>query len=234
MCSLDPRLASGHIGWVGHDGHETPAGVGGFAGAGSNPAQMLGPFLGKAAAIRVRDGVLSYPAVFTAAAKERRGGCIPTGGMLRAPADSWWATRLEFPYPLPPVDRTHVFVSRRWPPRRSSPTRCAPNRVGWQLLGRLLPPAVQNAHAHAPHSDPLDDPRLLEAVCLSLRFFPALSIARSVLFGVKSFPGEPGDGWATPIGVELDSRLVAAPDESALTGRLESSHFCGYGAVWFV
>jgi flavin-dependent dehydrogenase len=43
----------------------------------------------------------------------------------------------------------------------------------------------------------LDDPRLVEAVCLSLRIFPGSAIARSVLFGANSFPGEPREGRAT-------------------------------------
>ena len=42
----------------------------------------------------------------------------------------------------------------------------------------------------------LDDPRLVEAVCLSLRFFPAKSIARGVLFGAHSFPGDAGETQA--------------------------------------
>ena len=43
----------------------------------------------------------------------------------------------------------------------------------------------------------LDDPRLVEVVCLSLRIFPASAIARALLFGPNSFPGEPTDTRAT-------------------------------------
>ena len=83
MCFLDPRLAPGYIGWVAHDGHETHIGVGGLAGTLRACAQPLGIFRRKAAAILARHGVLDDTAALIAAGSERRGGCIPIGGMLR-------------------------------------------------------------------------------------------------------------------------------------------------------
>lgn len=134
MCFLDPRFAPGYIGWVAHDGHETHVGVGGLAGR-IEPTQMLGAFLKRAAAILVRDGVVRDEAVFTAAGKERRGGCMPVGGMLRRIAGTRGllvGDAAGAPLPLTGADWIRAFASRPSLQRRSSTTWYATTNACWQ------------------------------------------------------------------------------------------------------
>jgi flavin-dependent dehydrogenase len=81
------------------------------------------------------------------------------------------------------------------------------SRFTWRFLMRRLLTAF-------------DDPRLIEVVCLSLRVFPAKSIARTVLFGAHSFPDEPGDVQAAArLARPRHGETCLTPDESALTSR---------------
>jgi 2-polyprenyl-6-methoxyphenol hydroxylase-like FAD-dependent oxidoreductase len=81
------------------------------------------------------------------------------------------------------------------------------SRFTWRFLMRRLLTAF-------------DDPRLIEVVCLSLRVFPAKSIARTVLFGAHSFPDEPGDVQAAArFARPGHGETCLTPDESALTSR---------------
>jgi len=200
MCFLDPRLAPGYIGWVAHDGHETHVGVGGLAGR-FDPAQTLREFLGKAAAILAQDRALGDPSAFTAAGNERRGGCIPIGGMLRRIAgtrgllvgDAAGAPSPLTAGGLDPCFRLstvaagaivdHLVRDDQGLLEAYSGDCFRPRFMSRLFMRRLL--------------TALDDPRGLEAVCLSLRIFPASSIARAVLFGRNSFPGEPTEAQAT-------------------------------------
>lgn len=199
MCFLDPRLAPGYIGWVAHDGHETHVGVGGVAGR-IDQTQMLEPFLRKAAAILARDGVLGDQAVFTAAGKERRGGCIPIGGMLRRVAGTRGllvGDAAGAPSPLTgggldPCFRlsavaTEAIVDHLIYDDQSLLATYTGDQFRPRFTSRLLMRRMLTA---------FNDPRLVEAVCLSLRIFPASSIARTVLFGANSFPGGPGETQA--------------------------------------
>jgi len=200
MCFLDPRLAPGYIGWVAHDGHETHVGVGGLAGR-FDPAQTLGEFLGKAAATLARDGVLGDPAAFTAVGMERRGGCIPIGGMLRRIAgtrgllvgDAAGAPSPLTAGGLDPCFRlstvaTEAIVDHLVRDDQGLLETYSGDRFRPRFASRLIMRRLLTA---------LDDPRVLEAVCVSLRIFPASSIARAVFFGANSFPGEPCEGRAT-------------------------------------
>jgi flavin-dependent dehydrogenase len=200
MCFLDPRLAPGYIGWVACDGRETHVGVGGLAGR-FEPAEMLGAFLGKAAATLARDGVLGDPAAFTAVGRERRGGCIPIGGMLRRIAgtrgllvgDAAGAPSPLTAGGLDPCFRlstvaTEAIVDHLVRDDQDLLAAYSGDRFRPRFTSRLLMRRLLTS---------LDDPRLVEAVCLSLRIFPGSAIARSVLFGANSFPGEPREGRAT-------------------------------------
>jgi flavin-dependent dehydrogenase len=199
MCFLDPHLAPGYIGWVAHDGCETHVGVGGLAGR-FEPGQTLGPFLRKAAAILARDGVLGDTTAFARAEAERRGGCIPIGGMLRRVAgtrgllvgDAAGAPSPLTAGGLDPCFRLtavaaeaivdHLVRDDQTLLATYSGARFRPRFTSRLLMRRLL--------------TSLENPLVVEAVCLSLRLSPGSSIARAVLFGAHSFPGDTDEAQA--------------------------------------
>ena len=200
MCFLDPRLAPGYIGWVAYDGHEAHVGVGGLAGR-FDPAPGLGKFLGKAAAQLARDRVLSDPATFSAVGGQSRGGCIPVGGMLRRIActrgllvgDAAGAPSPLTAGGLDPCFRlsavaVEAIVHHLVHDDQRALAAYSGDRFRPRFKSRLLMRRALTA---------LDDPRLVEAVCLSLRIFPGSTIARSVLFGPNSFPGRPNAALPT-------------------------------------
>jgi flavin-dependent dehydrogenase len=196
MCFLDPRLAPGYIGWVAYDGHETHIGVGGLAGR-FEPAQALGRFLRKAAATLARHGVLSDPDLFSAVGKEHRRGCIPIGGMLRriaGPRGLLVGDAAGAPSPLTaggldPCLRLSVLAAEAIVDHvahddHSLLATYSGDAFRPRFTSRLLMRRMLTA---------LNDPRLVEGVCLSLRILPSSAIARTVLFGAGSFPSEPVD-----------------------------------------
>jgi flavin-dependent dehydrogenase len=71
-CFLDPRLAPGYIAWLTHDGEEVHLGVGGYANQ-FKPLQALQIF---------RESVQDLMDFSQARVVQRRGGCIPVGGVL--------------------------------------------------------------------------------------------------------------------------------------------------------
>lgn len=201
MCFLDPRLAPGYIGWVAHDGHETHVGVGALAPQ-SESAQALGVFLTRAADILTRHGVISNPAVFTKGKRELRGGCIPIGGILRRIAgtrgllvgDAAGASSPLTAGGLDPCFRlsavaAEAIVDHLVHDDQGPLAAYSGDRFRRRFTSRLLMRRMLTA---------LDDPRLVEAVCLSLRIFPASAIARAVLFGANSFPGGSNGALPTP------------------------------------
>jgi flavin-dependent dehydrogenase len=76
-CFVDPRLAPGYLAWVVDDGEEAHVGVAGEPAAGYHPLRALATF---------RAGVADLVPV-GAVPRERRGGSIPIGGLLRRIAE---------------------------------------------------------------------------------------------------------------------------------------------------
>lgn len=72
-CFLDPRLAPGYLGWLVHDGEEVHLGVGGYPSR-FDPLKALRAFRASL------DGIVDLS---QARLRERRGGRIPVGGVLR-------------------------------------------------------------------------------------------------------------------------------------------------------
>jgi flavin-dependent dehydrogenase len=72
-CFLDPSIAPGYLAWISHDGEDTHIGVGGYA-AMFEPLQALGKF---------KTSLQDIVDLRNATEVERRGGCIPVGGVLR-------------------------------------------------------------------------------------------------------------------------------------------------------
>jgi len=72
-CFLDPTIAPGYLAWIAHDGEETHVGVGGYA-AMFEPVKALENF---------KAGLPGIIDLRNATQRERRGGRIPVGGVLR-------------------------------------------------------------------------------------------------------------------------------------------------------
>lgn len=72
-CFLDPKIAPGYLAWVAHDGEETHIGVGGYASL-FDPLRALETF---------RSSLKGIVDLSKGELKERRGGRIPVGGVLR-------------------------------------------------------------------------------------------------------------------------------------------------------
>ncbi|MFN2515853.1 MAG: NAD(P)/FAD-dependent oxidoreductase [Pyrinomonadaceae bacterium] len=72
-CFLDPKIAPGYLAWVAHDGEETHIGVGGYASL-FDPLRALETF---------RSSLKGTVDLSKGELKERRGGQIPVGGVLR-------------------------------------------------------------------------------------------------------------------------------------------------------
>ncbi|MEK6333554.1 MAG: NAD(P)/FAD-dependent oxidoreductase [Acidobacteriota bacterium] len=77
-CFLDPLLAPGYLAWVVHDGREVHLGVGGYP-ARFEPLRALKEF---------RASLTGVVDLREAQLRERRGGRIPVGGVLRRIANS--------------------------------------------------------------------------------------------------------------------------------------------------
>jgi flavin-dependent dehydrogenase len=77
-CFLDPKLAPGYLAWAANDGDETHIGVGGYADR-FDPLTALEEF---------RSSLNSILNMSRARHRERRGGRIPVGGVLRNIANS--------------------------------------------------------------------------------------------------------------------------------------------------
>lgn len=77
-CFLDPEIAPGYLGWAVHDGEQVHIGVGGYA-ARFDPVKALRQFRASL------DDILDLRQVCFI---ERRGGCIPVGGVLRRIANA--------------------------------------------------------------------------------------------------------------------------------------------------
>src|SRR6267142_1942154 len=73
LCFLDPKLAPGYLSWIAHDGEEAHIGVGGYPSL-FDPVSALEMFQSTLAEI---------VDLRHATRIERRGGCIPVGGVLR-------------------------------------------------------------------------------------------------------------------------------------------------------
>jgi flavin-dependent dehydrogenase len=72
-CFLDPAIAPGYLAWIANDGEDTHIGVGGYP-AMFEPVQALEKF---------KASLKSIVDLRKAKQVERRGGCIPVGGVLR-------------------------------------------------------------------------------------------------------------------------------------------------------
>lgn len=77
-CFLDPKLAPGYLAWAANDGDETHIGVGGYANR-FDPLTALEEF---------RSSLKGILDMSRATHRERRGGRIPVGGVLRNIANS--------------------------------------------------------------------------------------------------------------------------------------------------
>ncbi len=194
---LDPQLAPGYIAWAAHDGHELHVGTGGHPSR-FEPDRALRGVRELAGELLAREGLISSRNELDRAhPSERRAGAIPVGGILTrlsSPRGLLVGDAAGAPSPLtaggldPCLRLTalaaQLIVDHLTPGRASS--LCA-------YHGRNFRPRFVSRLAMRRLYDRLDDPRLIEVMCLGLRMLPLRFAARQLFFGDGSFPEPPAE-----------------------------------------
>lgn len=193
-CVFDPRLAPGYIAWVADDGEEIHVGVGGYA-ARFDPVQALAAF----EASRPADVDLTR-----APWRERRGGHIPVGGVLR---------RIACPYGVLVGDAAGAVS----PLTAGGLDPCLRlSRLAVRVIADLLGSGDAGAlAAYAGHrfrarftsrlwmrrlATAVRSPWLAELACAALRSGPLRALAAHVFFGDGSFPDARPEPVREPVG----------------------------------
>lgn len=189
---LDPQLAPGYIAWAAHDGHELHVGTGGHPSR-FDPDRALRGVRELAGGLLEREGLItSRHALTDARCPERRAGAIPVGGILTRLSSTRGllvGDAAGAPSPLtaggldPCLRLTamaaEVIVDHLSPGPASSLAEYGGDTFRPRFVSRL---AMRRFY------DWLDDPRLIEALCLALRILPLRLAARHLFFGDGSFP----------------------------------------------
>jgi flavin-dependent dehydrogenase len=181
-CFLDPSIAPGYLAWIAHDGEETHVGVGGYAGM-FEPVRALDNFK---ASFR---GIIDLR---NAKHRERRGGRIPVGGVLRNIANQQGLLIGDAAGAVSPLTAGGLDPCMRL------------STLAAQVIAEYL--ETENSEVLAAYSGELfrarfasrlwmrrlvsivRHPALLELTCASLRLPILNSIAWHVFFGRGSFP----------------------------------------------
>ncbi|MBU2600948.1 MAG: NAD(P)/FAD-dependent oxidoreductase [Actinobacteria bacterium] len=189
---LDPQLAPGYIAWAAHDGHELHVGTGGHPSR-FDPDRALRGVRELAGELLAGEGLIaSRHALTRASSPERRAGAIPVGGILERLASTRGllvGDAAGAPSPLTAggldpclrltATAAEVIVDHLTP--GGAPTLA-------EYRGGNFRPRFVSRLAMRKLYDSLDDPRLIEAMCLALRVLPLRLAARHLFFGDGSFP----------------------------------------------
>ncbi len=199
---LDPQLAPGYIAWAAHDGHELHVGTGGHPSR-IDPDRALRGVRELAGELLAREGLIaSRHALTRTSSPERRAGAIPVGGILARLASTRGllvGDAAGAPSPLTAggldpclrltATAAEVIVDHLAPGRTSALDGYRGGNFRPRFASRL---AMRKLY------DSLDDPRLIEAMCLALRVLPFRVAARHLFFGDGSFPDPPAE---SPLGI---------------------------------
>jgi flavin-dependent dehydrogenase len=184
-CFVDPRIAPGYIGWLSDDGESVHVGVGGVAARFDPPAAL--------AALRARlESSASFSRLRELRCVERRGGRIPTNGLLRRIGCARGLLIGDAAGAVSPLTAGGLDPCYRL-------TRLAADMADAVLGG--APPELLETYSGAPLQrhfarrrwtrrlfEAIRHPSLAEAACRLLRTPPGQYVARRVFFGRGSFP----------------------------------------------
>lgn len=185
-CFLDSKIAPGYLAWIAHDGEETHIGVGGYACM-FEPVSALDKFK---ASLR---GIVDLS---KATQRERRGGRIPVGGILRNIAnrdglligDAAGAVSPLTAGGLDPCMRLSTLAARVIPHYLANENVDALRDYSGELFRARFASRLWMRRVIAT----VQRPALLEIACGTLRLPILNSFARHVFFGRGSFPDVKG------------------------------------------
>ena len=204
-CFVDPRIAPGYIGWLTDDGESVHVGVGGVA-ARFDPSAAL-------AVLRSRlESSVSFSGLHRLRSLERRGGRIPTNGLLRRIGCARGLLIGDAAGAVSPLTAGGLDPCYRL-------TRFATAVAGAVLDG--APPELLQTYSGAPLQrhfarrrwirsifETIRHPLLAEAACGLLRTPPGRRLARRVFFGRGSFPDLDAPGSPESSGEEHTAAAV--------------------------
>ncbi|MEW6338189.1 MAG: NAD(P)/FAD-dependent oxidoreductase [Acidobacteriota bacterium] len=180
-CFLDPTVAPGYIAWLAWDGGEAHVGTAGYPGR-FEPTAALEAFLA------------SRPAGLDAARarrRERRGGRIPVGGVLKRivcprgllVGDAAGAVSPLTAGGLDPCLRLSRLAGEVTARHLAGDTSALGDYAGHRFRARFTSRLLMRRAIAAVRA-----PWLAEAACAGLRSWPFAALARHVFFGEGSFP----------------------------------------------
>lgn len=181
-CFLDPHLAPGYLAWVVDDGRHIHVGT---AGRGERfaPLQALRSFKSKLSA-----GILPPEARF----QERRGGRIPTGGVLRRISNPSGLLIGDAAGAVSPLTAGGfdgcIRMSRQAALVIDRALATGSREALLEYSGRRMRSRFSTRLAARRLFESCQSPFLLEAGCSLLRVPPFRWIAREIFFGRHSFP----------------------------------------------
>jgi flavin-dependent dehydrogenase len=192
-CFLDPAIAPGYLAWVANDGEDTHIGVGGYA-AMFEPVQALEKFKSSLQGIADLRG---------ATQRERRGGRIPVGGVLRNIAceqglligDAAGAVSPLTAGGLDPCMRLSTLAAKVIEEYLATGSAAALATYSGELFRARFASRIWMRRLVSM----IRQPALLELACASLRLPILNSFAWHVFFGRGSFPDVPAQIGSQPV-----------------------------------
>ncbi|HET7275225.1 MAG TPA: NAD(P)/FAD-dependent oxidoreductase [Longimicrobiaceae bacterium] len=213
-CWLDPTVAPGYIAWVVDDGEEIHVGVGGYASR-FKPAEALRNFRRRVAPRFGLEGILPC---------ERRGGCIPVGGVLPRIACSRGLLTGDAAGAVSPLTAGGLDPCLRLSARAAAVTAeymaTGDNAALAAYSGAALRARFRTRLYLRRALAMINSAAAAEVACAALRLPPLRAAARHVFFGRGSFPDSASTlSWMPRHLGELASVTAAHADSSIIQER---------------